>query len=216
MSVFETEPAGAPHELVRWTHRDALQTRLLAKAGNRRFAYAVGTDVPAVPLSPAALQALLEGIDALLYRDHDEAYLGIVYVDDLGATCGSIGYKVLVGGVARSLHGGLNRPFEGWVSNRSKKLSGIPAVADQLTAVRINTRTYHEETDMKTTRKPTPAPNGPSTGASSEPPSSTDEFQAQVAEAAYFLAERRGFSPGFEMEDWLAAEAQARARLENA
>ena len=153
MSVFETEPAGAPHELVRWTHRDALQTRLLAKAGNRRFAYAAGMDVLAVPLPSAALQ---EGIDALFYRDHDEAYLGSVYVDDLGATCGSIGYKVLVGGVARSLHGGLNRPFEWWVSNRSKKLSGISAVADQLTAVRINTRTYHEETDMKTTRKPTP------------------------------------------------------------
>lgn len=69
---------------------------------------------------------------------------------------------------------------------------------------------------MKTTRKTAPAPNEPGTDASGEPSASIDDFQAQVAEAAYFLAEQRGFSPGFEMEDWLVAEAQVRARLDNA
>ena len=29
-----------------------------------------------------------------------------------------------------------------------------------------------------------------------------------VAEAAYFRAERRGFAPGNEMEDWLQAETE--------
>jgi hypothetical protein len=29
---------------------------------------------------------------------------------------------------------------------------------------------------------------------------------AAVSEAAYYLAEKRGFEPGSEMEDWLAAE----------
>ncbi len=29
-----------------------------------------------------------------------------------------------------------------------------------------------------------------------------------IAEAAYFRAEARGFAPGREMEDWLAAEAE--------
>jgi len=29
-----------------------------------------------------------------------------------------------------------------------------------------------------------------------------------IAEAAYFLAESRGFAPGAECEDWLGAEAQ--------
>jgi hypothetical protein len=38
--------------------------------------------------------------------------------------------------------------------------------------------------------------------------------QATVAEAAYFLAERRGFAPGYEQEDWLAAEALIRRQLE--
>ena len=31
--------------------------------------------------------------------------------------------------------------------------------------------------------------------------------RAMTAEAAYYLAERRGFEPGHELEDWLAAEA---------
>jgi len=29
-----------------------------------------------------------------------------------------------------------------------------------------------------------------------------------IAEAAYYRAQRRGFAPGFEVEDWLAAEAE--------
>jgi hypothetical protein len=32
--------------------------------------------------------------------------------------------------------------------------------------------------------------------------------QERIAHAAYYLAERRGFEPGHEMEDWLAAESQ--------
>jgi hypothetical protein len=29
-----------------------------------------------------------------------------------------------------------------------------------------------------------------------------------IEQAAYFLAEKRGFAPGYELEDWLQAEAQ--------
>jgi hypothetical protein len=35
----------------------------------------------------------------------------------------------------------------------------------------------------------------------------------EIAKAAYQRAERRGFVPGHEVEDWLAAEAQVKARL---
>jgi len=31
---------------------------------------------------------------------------------------------------------------------------------------------------------------------------------AMIAEAAYYCAERRGFAPGHELEDWVQAEAQ--------
>ena len=34
-----------------------------------------------------------------------------------------------------------------------------------------------------------------------------DARERRIREAAYFNAERRGFAPGYEIEDWLAAEA---------
>jgi hypothetical protein len=36
---------------------------------------------------------------------------------------------------------------------------------------------------------------------------------ALIAEAAYFRAQRRGFAPGHEEEDWLAAESEVDAKL---
>lgn len=36
---------------------------------------------------------------------------------------------------------------------------------------------------------------------------------ALIAEAAYFRAEKRGFAPGHELEDWLTAEAEVDDRL---
>jgi hypothetical protein len=36
---------------------------------------------------------------------------------------------------------------------------------------------------------------------------------ALIAEAAYFRAQKRGFAPGHEVEDWLAAEADVDAKL---
>jgi hypothetical protein len=35
----------------------------------------------------------------------------------------------------------------------------------------------------------------------------------QIAEAAYYRAAARGFAPGHEVEDWLAAEREVDARL---
>ena len=40
-----------------------------------------------------------------------------------------------------------------------------------------------------------------------------EQRAALIAEAAYFRAERRGFAPGQETEDWLAAEAEIDAKL---
>ena len=35
-----------------------------------------------------------------------------------------------------------------------------------------------------------------------------EERRRRIAEAAYYRAQRRGFSPGYEEEDWLAAEQE--------
>lgn len=38
--------------------------------------------------------------------------------------------------------------------------------------------------------------------------SSQDQLRHAIAEAAYYRAEQRGFAPGHELEDWLAAQQQ--------
>lgn len=35
-----------------------------------------------------------------------------------------------------------------------------------------------------------------------------EDLRRQIAEAAYYKAERRGFAPGGEEQDWLEAEAE--------
>jgi hypothetical protein len=41
---------------------------------------------------------------------------------------------------------------------------------------------------------------------------SSEELRRQIAEAAYYRAQERGFSPGYEEKDWLEAEAQVMKR----
>lgn len=40
-----------------------------------------------------------------------------------------------------------------------------------------------------------------------------DARQMMIAEAAFYLAEKRGFTPGGELQDWLDAEAQIETSL---
>jgi DUF2934 family protein len=40
-----------------------------------------------------------------------------------------------------------------------------------------------------------------------------EDRHASIAEAAYFRSEHRGFAPGHELEDWLAAEEEVDQRL---
>ena len=39
------------------------------------------------------------------------------------------------------------------------------------------------------------------------------EVMEMISEAAYYRAEKRGFSPGLEHDDWLQAEAEVMQRL---
>ena len=50
-------------------------------------------------------------------------------------------------------------------------------------------------------------------GASTGITVSADTRRGMIAHAAYLRAERRGFTPGGEAEDWLAAEAEVDALL---
>lgn len=64
-------------------------------------------------------------------------------------------------------------------------------------------------------RRATPVSSAaaPTTGAPAGITVSEDARRAMIAQAAYLRAERRGFAPGGEAEDWLAAEAEVDALL---
>jgi len=44
---------------------------------------------------------------------------------------------------------------------------------------------------------------------------SAREIYEMIREAAYYRAEKRGFAPGLEAEDWLHAEAEVMERVRN-
>lgn len=91
--------------ILRWPQLDALWDALRARTDQHWYVYAVGETPPAVPATTPELERFLHEIDALLRKEHDEDYCGIVYVDDreqpsyvkiydpnnLGSVCGSSG-----------------------------------------------------------------------------------------------------------------------------
>jgi len=58
------------------------------------------------------------------------------------------------------------------------------------------------------------APRTPRGKSAERAPVSGADRHAMIAEAAYLRAEQRGFAPGQETEDWLAAEIEVDALLE--
>jgi hypothetical protein len=42
---------------------------------------------------------------------------------------------------------------------------------------------------------------------------SPEELRKLISEAAYFRAKQRGFTPGYELEDWIEAEAEVMSRI---
>jgi hypothetical protein len=68
------------------------------------------------------------------------------------------------------------------------------------------------EPRMASPEKPVP-PDLFNTLAMCMAPCISEDRDACIAAAAYFIAQRRGFSPGREMDDWLTAENDVDARL---
>jgi hypothetical protein len=60
----------------------------------------------------------------------------------------------------------------------------------------------------KAKKQVTEEPNLIKTDDIAEQPIDSDVLRDMIAEAAYFKAEKRGFVPGDEMEDWLKAEKE--------
>ncbi len=67
---------------LRWHQLDALWEVLRADADGGWYLYAVGEPPPEAPADAVQVCRFIEEIDALLRREHDEDYCGIVYADD--------------------------------------------------------------------------------------------------------------------------------------
>lgn len=114
LEAFDGKFVGLRH----WQDLDKLWEAIADQCGEQRwYVYAVGEPPPTEPLNRERLAGFISSLDDLLRRDHNESYCGIVYADDptrpsfikvydpnnLGASCGSSGSKVLPGWVLSTL-----------------------------------------------------------------------------------------------------------------
>jgi hypothetical protein len=61
-------------------------------------------------------------------------------------------------------------------------------------------------------RVDSPVPTEPAANSAAVP--SEAEIFEMISEAAYYRAEKRGFQPGLEADDWVQAETEVMARLQ--
>jgi hypothetical protein len=104
--------------MMRWHHLDEFWSTLRGQAANGWYIYAVGEMPPEEIASEEHLLKFIDEIDALLHKEHDEDYCGIVYADNkevpafikifdpnnLGVSCGFSD----------------NPPLPGWILSREK------------------------------------------------------------------------------------------------
>jgi hypothetical protein len=67
---------------LRWHHLDDLWDVLRRQAGDDWYIYALGTPPPQKCATVAEFDRFITEIDALLRKEHDEDYCGIVYADN--------------------------------------------------------------------------------------------------------------------------------------
>lgn len=68
---------------LRWHHLDSLWEKLRADADGGWFVYSLGEVPPTEPATPEQFLLFITELDALLRREHQEDYCGIVYADNL-------------------------------------------------------------------------------------------------------------------------------------
>lgn len=82
MSAFLDKYQGFLAGVMQWGDLDALWQRIRGQANSAWYVYAVGEAVPTSPASEQQLDQFIQSIDALLHKEHEHDYCGIVYVDD--------------------------------------------------------------------------------------------------------------------------------------
>lgn len=95
----------------------------------------------------------------------------------------------------------------------TKKVTAESKVASKTAATAaVKKSAPAKKTTATAAAKPAGAKKSPAKKASTVSP---EHRYHMIATAAYFLAERRGFAGGYEMQDWIAAEAEIDAQLKD-
>ncbi len=81
--LFQAAFRGRFENVLRWEQLETLQATLLADADTGWYIYAVGESPPELPASGEEVQRFVTEIAALLRKEHDEQFCGIVYADSL-------------------------------------------------------------------------------------------------------------------------------------
>lgn len=84
LSPFMAAFRGSFTSALRWPQLDALWEKV-RDAPNGWYVYAVGEPPPRAPADADRLLRFVDEIDALLHREHEEDYCGIVYADEPSA-----------------------------------------------------------------------------------------------------------------------------------
>jgi len=92
----------------------------------------------------------------------------------------------------------------------TKKIAA-KSTAEKVVAKKVTTRKLVAE-DEKPVKKPVVRKAAPKKKAVQVSP---EHRYHMIATAAYFLAEHRGFAGGYEMQDWISAEAEVDTKLKS-
>jgi hypothetical protein len=103
---------------LRWHHLDDLWEVVRADAEGGWYLYAVGETPPDISSDRDQVLKFIEEIDKLLRKEHDEAYCGIVYADDLKSPSLIKIYDPNNLGVSCGYSD--NPPLPGWVMSKLK------------------------------------------------------------------------------------------------
>ena len=115
-SEFLKKYSGFLAGVMKWHDLDALWRTIREQADSGWYLYHVGDPAPLSPSSDDELAQFVTSIDALLRREHDEDYCGIVYVDDATSPAFVKIYDPNNLGVVCGYSD--NPPLPGWVMSR--------------------------------------------------------------------------------------------------
>ncbi|MDH5426030.1 MAG: hypothetical protein OEY29_13640 [Gammaproteobacteria bacterium] len=118
LEPFATKFRGLFYGMSKWHHLDQLWLNVKAQMDDNWYIYAVGHEVPETTSRADRVLKFVDEMDALLHKEHDEEYCGIVYADNaeepafikifdpnnLGVSCGFSD----------------NPPLPGWIMSKMK------------------------------------------------------------------------------------------------